>query len=246
MLIVENLSKGYRSGRQKNDVLTAINLHVNRGEIVGLVGESGSGKSTLMRLIMQLEKPDEGMVLWDKRLVTSKSKRAFYKECQLVFQNSRASLNPVWTVKQILAEPLHHRKTPDEAFVVEWLEKVKLTKVHLKQRSSELSGGERQRVNLVRSLLAQPKLLICDEVVSDLDRLIQKEIVDLLMAINQENGMGILFITHDLRIVRYMCDRVYVMKNGQIVDEMTKENGVLTSDYPYTKKLFGALMGNNR
>lgn len=242
MLIVENLSKEYVHKQKKTAVLKNISLHVKPGEIVGLIGESGSGKSTLIRHIMQLESPDQGKVLWHESLVNRKSKRAFYQQCQLIFQNSRAALNPTWTVEQILAEPLRHKTTKREASFYEMLEKIKLTKVHLKQRPSELSGGERQRVNLMRSLLVQPKLLVCDEVVSNLDRLIQKELVDLLMSLNKEKNMGILFITHDLHIVRYMCDRIYVMKDGEIIDELSKENGAFKSEHPYTKKFFGALM----
>ena len=94
---------------------------------------------------------------------------------------------------------------------------------HLNKLPSELSGGERQRVNLLRSILVRPKLLICDEIVSNLDRLIQKEIIDLLIDINRETGMAILFIAHDLKVVTYMCNRIYVMKNGEIVDESSKD-----------------------
>ena len=123
------------------------------------------------------------------------------------------------------------------------LKKVKLTEAHLGRRPSELSGGERQRVNLLRSILVEPKLLVCDEIISNLDRLIQKEIVDLLLALNRETGMAILFIAHDLQAVKYLCDRLYVMKTGEIVDQSVKVEGCFEFSHPYSKKLFDAVLG---
>ena len=125
------------------------------------------------------------------------------------------------------------------------MEKVKLSKEHLKKLPSELSGGERQRVNLLRSILVRPKLLICDEIVSNLDRLIQKEIIDLLIDINRETGMAILFIAHDLKVVTYMCNRIYVMKNGEVVDESSKIDQQFIFSHPYSHKLFHAMLGTD-
>jgi len=240
VLAVENISKNYSNGSNAKEVLRAISLTVGEGEIVGLVGESGSGKSTLTRVIMQLEAPNNGTVLFNGLPVTRQTRKAFYKECQLIFQNASAALNPLWTVREILMEPLRNRKRDRDAHIRRMLGKVKLTEAHLHRRPSELSGGERQRVNLLRSILVEPKLLVCDEIISSLDRLIQKEIIDLLIELNRETGMALLFIAHDLRAVAYMCDRLYVMNDGEIVDESVKVKGRFDFTHPYSTRLFGA------
>ena len=236
LLTVENISISYRKEKK---VLRGIDLAIGEGEIVGLVGESGSGKSTLSRLIMQLEAPETGVVSFREALITRKTKKTFYKKCQLIFQNASAALNPTWTVKEILREPLRNRSGDRDTYIRKMLGNVKLTEAHLNRRPSELSGGERQRVNLLRSILIQPELLVCDEIVSSLDRLIQKEIIDLLIKLNRETGMAILFISHDLQVVEYMCNRIYVMKEGEIVDESVKQEGEFKFSHPYSKKLFG-------
>lgn len=237
MLQVERLSKSYGRGKHKKEVLRKISLNVADGELVGIVGESGSGKSTLARIIMQLEHCDEGEILFHgKRPVDLYS---YYSNCQIVFQHASSALNPSWTVMEILREPLRSMKGTDrDAYIFKMLDKVQLSKSHISRRPSELSGGERQRVNVLRSILVQPKLLICDEIVSNLDRLIQKEIVDMIRQLNEDTGMAILFISHDLRVVNYLCDRVYVMKSGQIVDESKKQEGKFSFTDQYAKKLF--------
>ena len=246
MLTVEKVSKKYRSGGKVKQALRGINLTVGEGEIVGLVGESGSGKSTLTRAIMQLETIGEGTVSFNGSPVTKSSRKSFYEACQLIFQNASAALNPSWTVREILMEPLRKMKGDPDLHIRHMLGKVKLSEAHLSRRPSELSGGERQRVNLLRSILIEPKLLICDEIVSNLDRLIQREIIDLLIKLNRETGMAILFIAHDLQAVTYMCDRVYVMKDGEIVDQSVKVEGRFDFSHPYSKRLFEAALGKNR
>ena len=195
---------------------------------------------------MQLETFDEGTVSFNGLPITKSSRKAFYEACQLIFQNASAALNPSWTVREILMEPLRNMKGDREAHIRQMLEKVKLTEAHLIRRPSELSGGERQRVNLLRSILVEPKLVVCDEIVSNLDRLIQREIIDLLIELNREIGMAILFIAHDLKAVTYMCDRVYVMKDGEIVDQSVKVEGGFDFSHPYSKRLFEAALGKNR
>ncbi|WOV87433.1 dipeptide/oligopeptide/nickel ABC transporter ATP-binding protein [Sporosarcina oncorhynchi] len=231
MLKVEHLSKQYGRGRRKRKVLHDVNLLVGDGELVGIVGESGSGKSTLARLLMRLEKVDEGTI-------TLSSTGDFYASCQIVFQNASAALNPSWTVRESLMEPLRLMNGNREAYICEMLDKVSLSEKHLNRLPSELSGGERQRVNLLRSILVKPKLLICDEIVSSLDRLIQKEIVELLLQLNKEMGMAILFISHDLKVVNYLCDRVYVMEAGRVVEESVKQDGEFVFLHPYSQRMF--------
>ena len=243
LLKVENIAKTYRKGKQ---VLRGIDLSVMEGEVVGLVGESGSGKSTLARVVMQLEIPQSGFVSFNGMPVEKSSRKAFYRDCQLIFQNASASFNPSWTVLEILSEPLRNKKKNRNEYIRKMLSKVNLNEAHLRRFPSELSGGEKQRVNLLRSILVEPKLLICDEIVSNLDKLIQKEIIDLLINLKLEANMAILFISHDLRIVEYMCDRILVMKDGEIVDESTKIENKFTFSHPYSKKLFHALIGENK
>lgn len=244
MLEVLDVSKSYKNGSEVKSVLDDIHLTVHNAEIVGLVGESGSGKSTLARLIMQLETVESGLILFDGQPVTRKSRKSFYKNTQLIFQNATAALNPSWTVREILLEPLRAMKVDHDAHIQKMLGRVKLTEEHLERYPSELSGGEQQRVNLLRSLLVEPKLLICDEIISNLDRLIQREIIDLLMELNREMEMTILFIAHDLQAVMYICDRVYVMKNGKIVDECNKTEGKFHFTDPYAKQLFDSVLGS--
>lgn len=231
MLQVEHLSKSYGKGKQRKTVLHDINLSVGEGELVGIVGESGSGKSTLARLIMRLEPVEEGTIAFFET-------DDFYAACQIVFQNASAAMNPSWTVRHILKEPLRSMKGDRDAHIKLMLGTVGLEEKHLDRRPSELSGGERQRVNLLRSMLIEPKLLICDEIVSNLDRLVQKEIVELIQKLNRETGMAILFISHDLKVVQHLCERVYVMEGGKIVEESVKRDGRFSFTHPYSRQLF--------
>ena len=228
---MEHLSKSYGRGKRRKAVLHNINLSVGEGELVGIVGESGSGKSTLARLIMCLEPSDEGMISFT-------ATDDFYASCQIVFQNASAAMNPSWTVRDILKEPLRLMEGNRDAYIRMMLGKVGLEEKHLDRRPSELSGGERQRVNLLRSMLVKPKLLICDEIVSNLDRLTQKEIVELIQQVNRETGMAILFISHDLKVVQHVCDRVYVMEGGRIVEESVKRDGRFSFTHSYSIMLF--------
>jgi peptide/nickel transport system ATP-binding protein len=239
LLHVDQVNKSYRAGQR---ILKNINLTVGKGEIVGLVGESGSGKSTLAKIIMQLEKPEKGDLFFEDQLMTKQNRSYFYENCQIIFQNATAALNPVWTVRELLHEPIQsaHKSFTDRELQT-MLEMVKLPSDILEALPSELSGGERQRVNLLRSILVEPQLLVCDEIVSSLDRLIQREIIDLLMTLNKEKNMAILFISHDLKAVSYLCNRIYVMKSGEIVDESRKcEDGFAFTD-KYAQMLFQAV-----
>nr|WP_235616356.1 dipeptide/oligopeptide/nickel ABC transporter ATP-binding protein [Lysinibacillus parviboronicapiens] len=238
LLQVENVSKSFHKGQQ---VLQHVNVYVGHGEIVGLVGESGSGKSTLAKIIMQLERANQGHIYFNDVEITKKNCSSFYEHCQLIFQNATAALNPMWTVKESLLEPLQYKKTVTNNDLHAMLDKVKLPVAVLNCLPNELSGGERQRVNLLRSLLVEPKLLVCDEIVSSLDRLTQREIIDLLITLNKEQHMAILFISHDLKAVSYLCERLYVMKDGKIVDEGKKEQGVFQLTNSYAQKLFQAM-----
>lgn len=236
LLSVEHISKTYKKG---TPILQDIELTIEEGEVVGLIGESGSGKSTLAKVIMQLESSQTGQIWFNGKVVKGARDKDFYQDCQIVFQNASAALNPSWTVQQILAESLSGKKGRLN-LIKQMLPKFQLDDSLLTSRPSELSGGEKQRVNLLRALLVKPKLLICDEIVSGLDRIIQKEIIDLLIEINREMNMSILFITHDLQINTYFCERTYVLKDGKIVDQTKKMNGRFDFTHPYARKLIDA------
>ena len=238
MLHVQGISKRYRTGGTKREILKGVDLAVGAGEIVGLVGRSGSGKSTLARLIMQLEPISAGCIRWNGEPIEHAEQRAFYTQCQLIFQNASAALNPSWTVREILMEPLRQMEGNRLDYIGDMLNRVKLTESHLDRHPAELSGGERQRVNLLRSILVEPKLLICDEIVSSLDRVIQKEIVEMLLHLNRDRGMAILFISHDSKVVEYMCERIYVMANGEIIEESVRRNDGFSFTHPYACELF--------
>jgi ABC-type dipeptide/oligopeptide/nickel transport system ATPase subunit len=240
LLSVEHLSKAYKKGIL---ILDNVGLSVEEGEVVGLIGESGSGKSTLAKVIMQLESSQSGQIRFKNKAIEKAGLSEFYTDCQIVFQNASAALNPSWTVQKILYESLPSNKKRADV-VKRMLAKVKLNENLLTSRPAELSGGEKQRVNLLRAILVEPELLICDEVVSGLDRLVQKEIIDLLIEINHEMNMAILFISHDLQIINYFCERTYVIKNGKIVDQAKKINDRFDFKDSYAKKLITAAEKN--
>lgn len=208
-------------------VLHNVSLALASGESVALLGRSGCGKSTLARLLVGLEWPDEGEVQWQgtslKRM-SGTMKKAFRRNIQLVFQDAISAANPRKTVREILAEPLRHlftlSKTEQLARIMQLMRDVELDTHLLDQRPPQLSGGQLQRVCLARALATQPTLLILDEAVSSLDLLLQAGIIRLLKKLQQQSGIACLFITHDLRLVERFCQRVIVMENGGIVEDI--------------------------
>ena len=188
-------------------VLKEVSLALKSGETVALLGRSGCGKSTLARLLVGLESPAQGSVCWRGeplcRLNRAKQK-AFRRDIQMVFQDAISAVNPRKTVREILREPMRHL--------------LSLTKAEQLARAPQLSGGQLQRVCLARALAVEPKLLILDEAVSNLDLVIQAGVIRLLKNLQQQFGTACLFITHDLRLVERFCQRVMVMDEGQIVE----------------------------
>lgn len=257
LLRVENIHKSYRGPssslfdhRPQQQVLSNIHFHIESREIVGLVGESGSGKSTLARILMNLERPDSGKVIFMGNEITDAIplalKKEFYQNCQIIFQDNLSSFNPAWTIQKSLLEPLINRQSCSKKAHLEkiaiMLKHVQLDEGILTRYPSQLSGGERQRVNILRSILLEPKLLICDEVVSSLDVIVQKNMIDLLKKINEELDMAILFISHDLHTVQYFCQKILVMKNGEIIDWQIKNSNSFQFSHPYSKALFSSIL----
>lgn len=236
---------------KKAEVLAAVNgvsLQVKTGETLGIVGESGCGKSTFARLITHLITPTSGQVIFQgKELTTFKSEeiQGIRKDIQMIFQDPYASLDPRKRVLQLLMEPLeiHHIGTKEErkAAALEMLEKVGLQKAYANRFPHEFSGGQCQRINIARALMLKPKLIICDEPVSALDVSIQAQVLNLLLDLQEQFNLTYVFISHDLNVVRYFCDRIAVMYMGQVVEYDEAETVYNNPQHDYTKKLLSAI-----
>ena len=227
-----------------------INLELYPGEILGLVGESGCGKSTLSRTILQLIRPTAGTIEWQGTTeLTTLSRQDLQRQrqqMQMVFQDPHACLNPSMTVGQNIAEPLfiHQQASSTEAKkrVIQMLERVGLvpTNIYYDRYPSDLSGGQQQRVAIARALITRPKLLICDEPVSMLDASVQSQVLELMLELKREFDLTYLFITHDLRVARFLCDRIAVMNAGRIVEIGATEKIFTNPEHPYTQTLLQA------
>lgn len=222
-----------------------INLAIRKGETLGIVGESGSGKSTLAKTVVGLKEVSEGFI-WYNELPLSLFKddelKALRREIQMIFQDPFASINPRFKVIDVIKRPLIiHGKVKDNddiiKTVVSLLEKVGLDQSFLYRYPHELSGGQRQRVSIARALAVEPKVIVCDEAVSALDVSIQKDIIELLKQLQLDFGITYLFITHDMGVINEICDRVAVMKNGEIVELNNTEDIIKHPQSDYAKQL---------
>ena len=238
------------SGKSKLiKAVDGVNLNLYSGEILGLVGESGCGKSTLSRTILQLIKPTYGLVEFQGTNLTTLSPSAlqpYRREMQMIFQDPLACLNPMMTVNQIVADPLfiHSLASTEEAKiqVKEVLEKVGLTPAteYGNRYPSQLSGGQQQRVAIARALITNPTLVICDEPVSMLDATVQTQVLELILKLKKELNLTYLFITHDLWVARFICDRIAVMNSGKIVEQGKTEEIFNHPQHSYTQTLLNA------
>jgi ABC-type oligopeptide transport system ATPase subunit len=231
-----------------------IDFEVARGETFGIVGESGSGKSTAARLIARLLEPTAGRVRFAGREITAlrgAGLKEVRRELQMVFQDPYSSLNPRKTIGAIVSEPLViHRVQGDRAArkraVQELMETVGLNPEHYNRYPHEFSGGQRQRVGIARALALGPKLLIADEPVSALDVSIQAQVLNLLRDLQRRLGLTMVFISHDLSVIRHMCDRIAVMHDGRIVEVASNEALYSAPREPYTRELLAAVPGARR
>ena len=216
--------------------LDDVDVVVGAGEAVGIVGESGSGKTTLARCLIGLERADAGTISWANEL--PRARRA-----QIVFQDPTSALNPAMSVGSALAEALRAGGQERDRSVAELLELVGLPAAYERRRPSSLSGGEQQRVAIARALAPAPQLLICDEAVSSLDVSVQAQILNLLADLLDRLGLALLFITHDLAVVRQVATRLYVMRDGRVVESGATEAILSAPSHAYTQALFASVPG---
>jgi peptide/nickel transport system ATP-binding protein len=253
LIAVENLTKRFAAHRMfgRANAVTAVDgvsFTLAANEFVGFVGESGSGKSTLARLIVGLEQPSAGRITVAGQDVTDESpagRRARIDTVQMVFQDPRSALNPRRSVASIVTQPLEARglasasERRDRAQVL--LADIGLPAETAARYPAQLSGGQRQRVNIARALCIAPKVLIADEIVSGLDVSVQAQLINLLLRLRDEHGFSMLFISHDLAVVRHLCARVLVMLRGKIVEEGATEQIFAAPKHPYTQALIAAV-----
>lgn len=225
-----------------------VNLEIEKGKTYGLVGESGSGKTTVGKAIIGLEKITDGIIKYEGKEINKKdirSKSEYNKNVQMIFQDSMSSLNPRKQVLDILAEPLRNyenlTKNEEKRKVLELLEIVGMSEDVLYKYPYEFSGGQRQRLGIARAVATKPKLIIADEPVSALDLSVQAQVLNYMKDIQKQFGLSYLFISHDLGVVKHMCDYIFIMYRGRFVEEGTKENIYNDPIHIYTRRLISAI-----
>ncbi|WP_072803939.1 dipeptide ABC transporter ATP-binding protein [Rhodococcoides yunnanense] len=240
-----------RIRRVPHVALDGVTLNVHRGQSLGVVGESGSGKTTLARQIVGLDSPDSGSISFegnDLRALTTSDRARWRREVQYVFQDPYGSLNPRLTVEQSISEPLRYndvdlRGVSVSARVGSLLDEVELPTSFRSRRPHELSGGQRQRVGIARALANEPTLIVADEPVSALDLSVQARILRLLQKLRAERGLTLVLISHDLAVVRFLCDDVVVLRHGSIVEQGATEEVYANPQHEYTEVLLSSVPG---
>ena len=252
ILKIEDLKVRYKVTKVGSDkfvnAVNGVSLSINEGEIYSIAGESGCGKSTLAKAIMRLVPYYEGKIFFDDEDIMSYSKdelKTYRQNVQMIFQNPYSSLNPKMKIKDILLETLDINTdlSKEEKYnrVVEIIEKVGLKESSLELYPHEFSGGQRQRIAIARALVLKPRLVIADEPVSALDASIQAQIINLLKELKQKHNLTILFISHDMNVIKYLADRVGIMYFGDLVEENYTSTLFKYPKEDYTKKLLNAV-----
>lgn len=257
-LELKNVSKIYSETKNitnflsKNDykfvAVDNVSFSLETNKVLGLVGESGSGKSTCALMAMKLLEVTEGDILIKNNNITNlnlQELKKYRKEMQIVFQDSYASLDPMMTISKIIIEPfiIHkmYSKNERNEIALDLLQKVGLNKTYSNRYPHELSGGERQRVSIARALALKPDILVADEPTSALDVCVKAQVINLLQDLQDEMGLSILFISHELNVLRSLADKITVMYRGRVVEEAPTEEIFSNPIHPYTKSLLEAI-----
>jgi len=254
LLTARGLEVTYGGGRlfgkgAGHKVLHGVDIEIAAGETIGIVGESGSGKTTLGRALLKLVETSAGEIRFDGRDIThigEDAMRPLRRRMQLIFQDPMASLNPRHSVRRILVEPmLLHKLVPDaraaEQKILKILDRFTLPKVVLDRNPHELSGGQRQRIGIARAALLEPDFVLADEIVSGLDVSTQAQVLNLLKDLSTEMGLAMAFISHDLSVIRAICDRVYVLRFGKVVESGRCDDVFANPKSAYTRALLDAI-----
>ena len=245
MILLEGngLSKHYQRNNIAIEALRGVDFRLGKCEILGLAGESGSGKSTLLKLIAGLEPPSAGSLLFHGEALSPRRTKADYRAMQMIFQNAGASFHPRRTIGDSIAETVHSLLGRRAAVEFDRLsDMVGLPPELMKRYPRQLSGGQCQRFAIARAMAVQPEILLCDEITSALDVSSQAQILRLLADICRESHTSAIFVSHDLAVIRCLCDRVLIMKDGMVVEHGSVEQIVRAPKEDYTRKLVDSVL----
>ena len=240
------ITKDFKVKQKKFRALERVSFSLKEKEVLGIVGESGSGKSTLGEIVGGLQKPTSGCVYYDGKDISTlqgEEKKSFRRSVQFIFQSPKETMNPYFSIRNILSEPLRINyktlsKDEIERSISDMLIRVGMDPNNtLSYRPSHFSGGQLQRIAIARALLLDPRILICDECTSSLDVSLQAQILNLLVSLKKEIGVSMIFISHDISVVRYISDRIMVMKDGHVVEIGESDDIITKPNDSYTKTL---------